>query len=218
MGCLRSLTGATAGAERSAPTTTSLSPASSCKASHSPSAKVRTPPRSLSSSGGATQPRAAVLPCWRDGCGASCDANCDASCDASESGAVAKRSAQAERMAKGAQRGNGGSGRRVDVENFLSPLFSRDLRAQPGEFVRQPSALSLGRRMLRATLLLSALCCAAGFMAPASPLRIAAVSQSSQLDISSEPLPALRCHAEPACAASQTVGRRLAAWSEQSSS
>ena len=71
--------------------------------------------------------------------------------------------------------------------------------------------------MLRATLLLSALCCAAGFMAPASPLRIAAVSQSSQLDISSEPLPALRCHAEPACAASQTVGRRLAAWSEQSS-
>ena len=51
--------------------------------------------------------------------------------------------------------------------------------------------------MLRATLLLSALCCAAGFMAPASPLRIAAVSQSSQLDISSEPLPALRCHTEP---------------------
>ena len=80
--------------------------------------------------------------------------------------------------------------------------------------MRQPSALSLGRRMLRATLLLSALCCAAGFVAPASPLRIAAVSQSSQLDISSEPLPALRCHAEPA---SQTVGRRLAAWSEQSS-
>merc|ERR1711957_366922 len=38
--------------------------------------------------------------------------------------------------------------------------------------------------MLRATLLLSALCCAAGSMAPASPLRIAAVSQSSQLEIS----------------------------------
>merc|ERR1719199_735140 len=38
--------------------------------------------------------------------------------------------------------------------------------------------------MLRATVLLSALCCAAGFVAPASPLRIAAVSQSSQLDIS----------------------------------
>ena len=140
MGCLRSLTGATAGAERSAPTTTSLSPASSCKASHSPSAKVRTPPRSLSSSGGATQPRAAVLPCWRDGCGASCDANCDASCDASESGAVAKRSAQAQRMAKGAQRegggtssgqSGGGSGERAAIAVSREPscplFFSRDL-------------------------------------------------------------------------------------------
>ena len=216
MGCLRSLTGATAGAERSAPTTTSLSPASSCKASHSPSAKVRTPPRSLSSSGaaGATQPRAAVLPCWRDGCGASCDANCDASCDASESGAVAKRRTHAERMAKGrAKRGMvAADGHR---RRTASAVF-RDLRAQPGaeEVLRQPVCRLAGRRMLRATLLLSALCCAAGFMAPASPLRIAAVSQSSQLDISSEPLPALRCHAEPA---SQTVGRRLAAWSEQSS-
>ena len=109
VGCLRSLTGATAGAERSAPTTTSLSPASSCKASHSPSAKVRAPPRRRSSSGaaaGATQPRAAVLPCWRDGCGASCGASCDASCDASESGAVATRSTHAARMAekRGAER------------------------------------------------------------------------------------------------------------------
>ena len=219
MGCLRSLTGATAGAERSAPTTTSLSPASSCKASHSPSAKVRTPPRSLSSSGaaGATQPRAAVLPCWRDGCGASCDANCDASCDASESGAVAKRRTHAERIAKGAQKR--GRWQRTAAPFWGVRCFSRGLRAQPGaeEVLRQPVCRLAGRRMLRATLLLSALCCAAGFVAPASPLRIAAVSQSSQLDISSEPLPALRCHAEPACAASQTVGRRLAAWSEQSS-
>ena len=145
MGCLRSLTGATAGAERSAPTTTSLSPASSCKASHSPSAKVRTPPRSLSSSGGATQPRAAVLPCWRDGCGASCDANCDASCDASESGAVAKRSTQAERMAKRALAKRGmeaADGKNIPASRFglesgvckTRPLFSRDLRAQPGDF------------------------------------------------------------------------------------
>ena len=94
------------------------------------------------------------------------------------------------------------------VRWFSTASSAWRLLAQP------PSALT----MLRATLMLSALCCAAGFMAPASPLRIAAVSQSSQLDISSEPLPALRCHAEPACAASQTVGRRLAAWSEQSSS
>ena len=101
---------------------------------------------------------------------------------------------------------------------YASAVF-REQRAQPGaeEVLRQPVCRLAGRRMLRATLLLSALCCAAGFVAPASPLRIAAVSQSSQLDISSEPLPALRCHAEPACAASQTVGRRLAAWSEQSS-
>ena len=147
MGCLRSLTGATAGAERSAPTTTSLSPASSCKASHSPSAKVRTPPRRRSSSGaaGATQPRAAVLPCWRDGCGASCDANCDASWDASESGAVAKRSTQAERMAKRALAKRGmeaADGKNIPASRFglesgvckTRPLFSRDLRAQPGDF------------------------------------------------------------------------------------
>jgi hypothetical protein len=67
--------------------------------------------------------------------------------------------------------------------------------------------------MLRATLLLSAVCCAAGFMAPASPLRIAAVSQSSQLDISSEPLPACACVQKPT-AQPQTVARRRAACSE----
>ena len=90
---MRSLAGVLA-AEQSAPTTTSLSPASSCKASHSPSAKVRTPPRRRSSSGaaGATQPRVAALPCWLEGC--------DASCDASESGAVATRSRHAARMAR----------------------------------------------------------------------------------------------------------------------
>ena len=143
MGCLRSLTGATAGAERSAPTTTSLSPASSCKASHSPSAKVRTPPRSRSGAAGATQPRAAVLPCWRDGCGASCDANCDASCDASESGAVAKRRTHAERMAKralakrGMEAADGQLPHRREESRYAyetRPLFSRDLRAQPGDF------------------------------------------------------------------------------------
>ena len=74
------------------------------------------------------------------------------------------------------------------VRWFSTASSAWRLLAQP------PSALT----MLRATLMLSALCCAAGFMAPASPLRIAAVSQSSQLDISSEPLPAvLRCHADP---------------------
>ena len=58
--------------------------------------------------------------------------------------------------------------------------------------------------MLRATLMLSALCSAAGFMAPASPLRIAAVSQSSQLEISSEPLPGCACVQSPLAQASDS--------------
>ena len=78
VGCLRSLTGVVAaGAERT-DYHQLVVPASSCKASHSPSAKVRTPPRRRSSSGaaGATQLRVAVLPCWLE---AGCDASCDAS-------------------------------------------------------------------------------------------------------------------------------------------